>query len=185
MQSFVGIIPTELQALISGELSQVSKILEVPTTPEEIEMLVSAEIPDPSIEPILYDIVTGRMFHGPCPGRPCWLGKGCKLGYPKPFVNRTVIIEGAYPACKRRDTGIEFVKNGHTFSNAHFVPYNKFLSLMFECHIYVEIPVNTTAVKYIYKYITKGHNQSLLKINGCNEIKAFIDGRYVSPPKCE
>jgi hypothetical protein len=43
-----------------------------PTTPDEINLLVSAEIPDPAVEPILYDIITARMFHGPCPGRACW-----------------------------------------------------------------------------------------------------------------
>jgi hypothetical protein len=125
------------------------------------------------------------MFHGPCPGQACWLGKGCKLGYPKTLCDRKVIVEGAYPTYKQRNTGIAFEKNGHTFTNQHIVPYNKFLSLMFECHINVEIPVSTTAVKYIYKYIIKGHNHSLLKIVGCNEIKAFIDSQYLRPPECE
>jgi hypothetical protein len=125
------------------------------------------------------------MMHGPCQGRPCWLGKGCKLGYPKPFAERTVIVEGAYPTYKRQNMGISVVKNGVTFDNGHVVPYNKFLSLMFQCHINVEIPLSTTAVKYIYKYITKGHDRSLLKIEGSDEIKAFIDGRYLSPPECK
>jgi hypothetical protein len=130
-----------------------------PNTPEKIfDLLVSAEIPDAVEEPQLHSVITSNNFHGPCPGRPCWTGSSCKQGFPKPFLDRTVIVDGAYLVYKRRNNGKSHTKNGSTFNNLHIVPYKKFLSLMFECHINVEIPVNTTAVKYIYKYITKGND---------------------------
>jgi hypothetical protein len=154
-----------------------------PDTPEKIDLLVLAEIPNPIEEPELHTIITGNHFHGPCPGRPCWNGLGCKQGFPKPFSDRTVVVDGAYPVYKRRDNGRLHVKNGATFNNSHVALYNKFLRLMFQCHINVEIRANTTAVKYIYKYITKGHDQSMLKIDGNDEIKSLIDGRYLSPPE--
>ena len=44
-------------------------------TPEKIDKIVSAEIPDPDKEPELYTIMTKFMMHGPCdelnPKAPC------------------------------------------------------------------------------------------------------------------
>jgi hypothetical protein len=54
---------------------------------------------------------------------------------------------------------------------------------MFECHINIEIPANTTAIKYLYKYITKGHDQLYMKLNGKDEIEVYIDACYVSAPE--
>ncbi|KAI7946334.1 hypothetical protein MJO29_010861 [Puccinia striiformis f. sp. tritici] len=154
-----------------------------PRTPEQIDLLVSAEIPDPDTDPVLHALVTKFMLHGPCKGRACWNGKCCKYGFPKPFTDRTVLIDGAYPAYLRRDSGISVQKHASRFNNQNVVPYNKYLTLEFECHINVEVPVNTTAIKYLYKYITKGHDRSYLKVEGCDETKAFLDARYVSPPE--
>ncbi|KAI7949992.1 hypothetical protein MJO28_008813 [Puccinia striiformis f. sp. tritici] len=154
-----------------------------PTTPETIDLLVLAEMPDKAKSPELHALVTKFMLHGPCKGRACWNGKCCKYGYPKPFTDRTVVIDGAYPAYLRRDTGITITKHASQFDNRNVVPYNKYLTLTFECHINVEVPVNTTAIKYLYKYITKGHDRSYLKVEGCDKTKAFIDARYISPPE--
>jgi hypothetical protein len=66
-----------------------------PDTPEKIDLLVSAEIPDPVEEPQLYNVITANNFHGPCRSRPCWTGSGCKQGFPKPFSDRTVQLRKA------------------------------------------------------------------------------------------
>jgi len=34
--------------------------------PEEIDSIISVEIPDPSTDLMLFDIVTVNMVHGPC-----------------------------------------------------------------------------------------------------------------------
>ncbi|KAI7962555.1 hypothetical protein MJO28_000649 [Puccinia striiformis f. sp. tritici] len=154
-----------------------------PETPEEIDLIVCAELPDPKVEPRLHEIVCRSMIHGPCQNRPCWKEGVCKYGYPRPFSERTVNVEGGYPAYRRQDTGISLTKHTSTFDNRSVVPYNKFLSLMFECHINVEIPVNTTAVKYLYKYITKGHDRAHVAVDVIDEPQAFIDTRYISAPE--
>ncbi|KAI7938897.1 hypothetical protein MJO28_014476 [Puccinia striiformis f. sp. tritici] len=154
-----------------------------PKTPEEIDSIVSAELPDPKEEPRLHEIVCLSMIHGPCQNRPCWRDGACKYGYPRPFSERTVNVDGAYPAYRRRDTGLSVKKHTFTFDNQSVVPYNKFLTLMFECHINVEIPVNTTAVKYLYKYITKGHNWAHVAVDVIDKPQAFIDARYISAPE--
>ena len=68
-------------------------------------------------------------------------------------------------------------------TNQNVVPYNKFLTLLFDCHINIEIPVNSTAIKYLYKYITKGHDRLYMKVEGCDKTKAYVDTRYVSSPE--
>jgi hypothetical protein len=151
-----------------------------PNTPEKIDLLVSAELPDPETSPALYNFITEFNIHGPCETKPCWNGSICKSGFPKPYTPRTVVVEGAYPAYKRQEDGKAFIKFTSRFTNQHVVPYNKFLTLLFECHINVEVPVNSTAIKYLYKYITKGHDRSYMKLEGWDETKAYVDARYVS-----
>jgi hypothetical protein len=118
-----------------------------PDTPDKIDLLVSAKIPDPVEEPELHRVITGQNFHGPCQGRPCWTGSGCKQGFLKPFSEKKIVVDGAYPIYKRRNNGRSHTKNGTTFVNLHVVPFNRFLSYMFQCHINVKIPVNTNAVE--------------------------------------
>ncbi|KAI7943394.1 hypothetical protein MJO29_013238 [Puccinia striiformis f. sp. tritici] len=47
----------------------------------------------------------------------------------------------------------------------------------------VSVPVDSTAVKYLYKYITKGHDRASIEIKDADETKAFIDSRYISAPE--
>ncbi|KAI7934621.1 hypothetical protein MJO29_015884 [Puccinia striiformis f. sp. tritici] len=112
-----------------------------PDTPEKVDLLVCAELPDPEEEPDLYEVISKTMIHGPCRGRPCWKKDGCSYGYPKPYTPRTVTISGAYPVYRRRRSEVTAVKNRITFDSSSVVPYNKYLALMFKCHINVEIPI--------------------------------------------
>jgi hypothetical protein len=88
---------------------------------------VSAKIPDPKKLPLLFARITKSMFHGPCHGQPCMKDGICSAGYPRPFANCTVNIDGAYPIYKRQDQGITFTKHATTFDNRWVVPYNKLL----------------------------------------------------------
>jgi hypothetical protein len=44
------------------------------------------------------------------------------------------------------------------------VPYNPYLSLLFNCHINVEVCTSITAIKYLYKYVYKGHDHAQVDI---------------------
>ena len=68
------------------------------------------------------------------------------------------------------------------FDNRDVVPYNPYLSRRFECHINVEIVASLKSVKYVYKYIHKGHDRAELAFRFKNdEIAAHVDARYVGP----
>ena len=61
--------------------------------------------------------------------------------------------------------------------------------MMFNCHINVEACSSITSVKYIFKYVYKGHDKQVVHIDTeeervvINEIRRFQDARYVSPPE--
>ncbi|GBP29212.1 ATP-dependent DNA helicase pif1 [Eumeta japonica] len=54
----------------------------------EVDDIISAEIPDPVTDPRLHDIVTTQMVHGPCgalnPLSPCMADGKCTKRYPRP-----------------------------------------------------------------------------------------------------
>ena len=54
----------------------------------------------------------------------------------------------------------------------------------FNCHINVEACMTIRAVKYLYKYVYKGHDEAMMRIrlydDHHNEIDTYIAGRYVA-----
>ena len=162
-----------------------------PLTPEHVDTVISAEIPDPIAYPELHDVIVSSMLHGPCgphnTSSPCMEDGKCTKRYPKPFREHTTLPSDDYPQYKRSNNGRTFVKNGHTFTNADVVPYNPYLSAKYNCHINVEIATGILSVKYLYKYIYKGHDRTCVTIQNeddvetaPDEIKEYIDARYVS-----
>ncbi|GBM05724.1 hypothetical protein AVEN_190173-1 [Araneus ventricosus] len=113
---------------------------------EDINSLISVEIPDPSTDQLLFDIVTTNMIHGPCGilnrSSPCMVDGKCTKRFPKDFINDTVTHIDGYPIYRRRSTengGQSFIK---TISNADIdidnrwvVPYSPLLSKTFNAHI--------------------------------------------------
>lgn len=46
------------------------------------------------------------------------------------------------------------------------VPYNPYLCQKYDGHINVEVCATVKAVKYIYKYIFKGHDRAQVEVTG-------------------
>lgn len=75
--------------------------------------------------------------------------------------------------------------------NRWIVPYNPWLLKKFNVHINVEVCTSVKSVKYLYKYVYKGHDAISVRLqregtNGVlvyDEIQTFLDGRYVSAPE--
>jgi hypothetical protein len=60
---------------------------------------------------------------------------------------------------------------------------------MFNCHINVEICSSIKAVKYLFKYIYKGHDRASVSVTekaneaDINEIQQYRDAQWVTPPE--
>ncbi|PIA24735.1 hypothetical protein AQUCO_57600001v1 [Aquilegia coerulea] len=130
-------------------------------TTNQVDRIVCAEFPDPIKHPSL-----------------------TRWGTPfvRENVNDTRIDVDGYPIYRRRKTGKSYHVRGHLVDNKDVVPYNPHLSEMFDCHINVEICASVRAVKYIHKYIYKGHDRTTMVVGAeDDEIQQYLDARYVGP----
>ena len=163
----------------------------------EIDKIISAEIPDKDHQPQLYEVVTNFMIHGPCglanPKSPCMKNQRCSKFFPKRFVDFTTLDEEGYPIYKRRDSGRIVIKNGVSLDNRFVVPYNPHLLMKYQAHINLEFCNQSRSIKYLFKYINKGHDRVTAALyqspneennnQSIDEIKMYYDCRYISP--CE
>ncbi|XP_044980863.1 uncharacterized protein LOC123448144 [Hordeum vulgare subsp. vulgare] len=163
------------------------------TDPEQFDRVISAELPDKHKYPELYAMVVKHMMHGPCgvlnPKNVCMQGGSCKNHYPRPFNMSTIQGKDSYPIYRRRDDGRRAQVRRRTLDNRWVVPYNPYLLRRYNCHINVEVCSSIKAVKYLYKYIYKGHDRASFSLdepdnNGnIDEIKRYLDARWVTPPE--
>ena len=61
--------------------------------PKDIDLVISAEIPDQEQDPHLHKMVMAHMIHGPCgnlnQNSPCMTDCKCSKDFPKPFLQST------------------------------------------------------------------------------------------------
>ncbi|XP_027108916.2 uncharacterized protein [Coffea arabica] len=161
-----------------------------PLNPEAYDMIVSAEIPDPAKQPHLHFLVMKHMLHGPCGSlkkdNVCMKDGVCKNHYPKSFTDYTTYTEDGYPHYRRRMDGRCVRVRDHLLDNRWVVPYNPYLLALFDCHLNVEICSTVKLVKYLYKYVYKGHDRVSFYIHSdktfedVDEISDFQSGRWVA-----
>jgi len=163
-------------------------------TPEEVDSLLSAEFPDEETQPELFELVKSVMVHTPCgndhnnPNAPCLIDEKCSKNFPKQFQDQTVVTTDSYARLRRRDTGKK-VKIGRGDSerevdNRWVVPYCAWLLWKYKCHINVKSIASIKAIKYIYKYVYKGHDRTTMQFGTCqDEVQLYLDARYIS--SCE
>ncbi|XP_024312150.1 uncharacterized protein LOC100833043 isoform X2 [Brachypodium distachyon] len=164
-------------------------------TPDDYDKVISAQIPDKDKYPVLHDLVIRHMLHGPCDelrkSCACMIDGQCRFHYPRQFCPATQQGKDSYPIYRRRDDGQRVQIRGAYLDNRWVVPYNPSLLMRYNCHINVEACSSIKAVKYLFKYIYKGHDRTSFAfeqelINGgeiTNEIRQYRDARYVSPPE--
>ena len=159
---------------------------------EDVDSIICAEIPDPEKEPELHEVVKLCMLHGPCgtdkPSRSCTENNICTKGFPKEFREETTLGDNSYPEYRRRDSGLTIRKEGVDLDNRHVVPYNPYLCKKYRSHINVEACMSVKSVKYLFKYIYKGHDCASVEVKETGELKhdeifTHLDTRYVSPPE--
>ncbi|GES88499.1 uncharacterized protein LOC112012066 [Rhizophagus clarus] len=165
---------------------------------DNYDSIVSAEIPNPVTHPLAYETVSKMMMHGPCgvinPAAPCMKDGVCQKHYPKSFHENTQKDNNGYPTYRRRNNGcfVE-ISNGFRLDNRWVVPHNVDLVTKHNAHINVEICSSVLSIKYLYKYVYKGHDRATITLYHENiqrildhqaepidEIKLYLDARYVS-----
>lgn len=162
--------------------------------PDDYDKYISAEIPDKDKYPVLHDLVCKHMMHGPCgvlnKGCPCMIDGECRFRYPRQFCESTQQGKDSYPIYRRRDDGQRVTIRRAELDNRWVVPYNPVLLMRYNCHINVEICSSIKAVKYLYKYIYKGHDKASFSVDKSenddtviNEIKQYRDARCITPPE--
>ena len=157
--------------------------------PEQIDRLISTQLPDPDLQPELFKLVEKLMIHGPCgeknPEASCMKNGKCTKGFPKPFQAETSLSENGYPIYAWPDNGRKCHKrvNGQLIEvdNSWVVPYNPWCLLQWRSHANLECCISIKSTKYIHKYICKGHDRTTMGI-GTNqdEVQLYLDSRYIS-----
>jgi hypothetical protein len=133
-------------------------------SPENIDQVISAEIPDPRSQPELFEAVATKILHGPCDAEKKYAcrqdnNKVCSKKFPRQLNDRTKMDDGCFPSYKRRAPG----KGGHvvrkhfhgktiTVDNSWVVPYNPYLLMKYGCHINLEYCHTVSSVKCLFKY---------------------------------
>ncbi|XP_057292987.1 uncharacterized protein LOC130621642 [Hydractinia symbiolongicarpus] len=151
---------------------------------DDIDSVISAEIPNQQEHPELFEIVRSCMIHGPCghlnPNSRCMEDGVCTKSFPKKFLASTVAEVNGYPLYRRRDNGIHINVNNVDVDNRWIVPYNPWLSKKYNAHINLKPCMSVKCVKYLYKYIYKGHDCANIDINeriDHDEVQTFLDAR--------
>jgi hypothetical protein len=70
-----------------------------------------------------------------------------------------------YPIYQCIDTRHTILVHGVELDNRWVVPHNVFLSIKYDAHINIEVCNNIRVVKYLFKYIYKGHDCAIVEIS--------------------
>ncbi|XP_069175925.1 uncharacterized protein [Procambarus clarkii] len=90
-------------------------------TSNEIDDIISAELPNADVDKHLHETVTKNMIHGPCgtlnPNSPCLIDGKCSKQYPRAFVSNTVTGNDGYTLYRRSAEDGGRISLPHNFCN--------------------------------------------------------------------
>lgn len=169
-------------------------------TPDDVDGIVSAVIPDRVTQPRLYDLVSQFQVHRPCgrlnPGAVCMVDGHCKKYFPKEYRDATALnaAEDLRPLYKRPRDDRYIDLNGCVITNSRIVPYNPYALAKYQTHINFEVVGSVRSLRYLYKYVSKGpHSMTVVTTAAggdgaaardvryqVDEVADYLDCRYVS-----
>ncbi len=125
------------------------------------------------------------MIHGPCghlnPNSPCMVNGKYSKNYPRDFVEQTTTNKYEYSLYRKRNNSNIIKKGNVIIDNRWIIPYNPYLSQKYNCHINVKICSSIHSIKYLYKYVYKGHDCVIVSIRDKQDkITNYLNARYVS-----
>ncbi|KAF8107311.1 hypothetical protein N665_0123s0002 [Sinapis alba] len=106
----------------------------------------------------------------------------CTKNYPKALSEHKRIDKSGFVLYRRRHDPKSFVVKGNIqLDNEYVVPHNLKLLKKYQAHINIEWCCRTSAIKYLFKYITKGRrSEDEKKSDMVNEIEKYVECRYIS-----
>ena len=134
-----------------------------------VDDFISAELPDPVIDPLLFSSVKTQMVHGPCgsinPNSPCMKDNKCTKRFPRYLLKETQTGQDGYPLYHQRKpedcgftTTIRVCGCEVEVENRWIVPHCPLLTRLFNAHINVEYchsEIHQMCVQvHIYIYIS-------------------------------
>ncbi len=144
-----------------------------PHTVEDVDRMISAELLNLETNMLAHETIPRWMMHGPCgvafPNAPCMEDDKCKKQYPCKFQFEKVTDVNGYPIYQRRNTERIILVHGIELDNCWVVPHNVYLSTKYDAHINVEACNNIRVIKYMFKYVYKGHDRAIVEISRQND----------------
>jgi hypothetical protein len=101
----------------------------------------------------------------------------CKKEYTCKFQLETVTDVNKYPIYRHKDTRRTILVHGIELDNCWVVSHNVYLSNKYDANINVEVCNNIRAVKYLFKYVYKGHDRVTVEIS--RQSNNAIEGNVV------
>ncbi|KAL7157887.1 hypothetical protein ABFS83_02G106300 [Erythranthe nasuta] len=146
------------------------------------------------IRAYMYQLVEKYMIHGPCGQAnlksPCMKDRVCTKRFPKSVVQGTESDADGFTVYRRMEAGRTVTKKKTTFHNGFVVPYNRIWLSKYRCHINIELCNQNKSIKYMFKYVNKGHDRVTAAfyetrntdggVEIRDEIKMYYDCRYLS-----
>ena len=163
---------------------------------EKIDWYISAQLPDPVVDPIGYAAVSSFMIHGPCeplnPSCICMVQGKCSKSYPKELCEHTTIMENGFTKYARPNNGHTVHKNHVNIDNTFVVPHNVDLVVKYQVHTNVDKVNHDGMHKYLFKYVTEGFDCARIGLHSkssapgssnqvINEINNFLECRCITP----
>ncbi|OMO96975.1 DNA helicase PIF1, ATP-dependent [Corchorus olitorius] len=166
---------------------------------DDIDSMISAELPNKETDPDKYEAVSKFMMHGPCgpdnPKASCMEDGRCSKYFPNDFHDSTTIDENGFVVYRRRDDGNYSIKTKIRLDNRFVVPHNVNLLMRYQAHINVQWCDKRMLVKYLFKHVHRGPEKARIvmvdnvvdredgnqEVHNVDEIKTYLNGRYLSP----
>ncbi|XP_022875834.1 uncharacterized protein LOC111394317 [Olea europaea var. sylvestris] len=136
----------------------------------QVDEILSCEIPDEKQNSYLHATVIKQMMHDSCgqlnPTNVCMKNNHtCKNKYPKEYILHTSLSNNSSSLYKCHNDGVIVRVRGYILDNRYVIPYNPYILAKYDCHINIEICYSVKAMKYLYKYVYKGHDRVNFAVN--------------------
>lgn len=136
-------------------------------TRNDIDKLISVELPDPILCPKFYRAISSYMIHGLCGvcnyTAPCMKDCRCSKFFSKKIKSTTTIDDEGYPYYNRQDVGLFIQKYEAKLDNMSIVPYCHTLLMRYQGYENVEYCNKSNPIKYLFKYVNMVLIELLLK----------------------